>query len=60
MLAEHIPGYADAAAHELGLLDSSTSLETLRVRNLVTERAQKLAVDDQFSQRLREPLLTAE
>ena len=51
--AELLPGYADRAAYEMGLLDNQSSLQELRDRSFVTTKAQSAPVDETFSQRIR-------
>lgn len=49
-----LPGYSDALAHELGLLDTDLLLEEARERFLITPRAQRLGDTPDFSRRIRE------
>jgi hypothetical protein len=49
-----MPAYSDELAREIGLLDSTISLEKLRARYRINERALAFADDPLFSQRIRE------
>jgi hypothetical protein len=49
-----LPGYADELALRLGLIDSDDSVEQVRARYLVNERARRFARARDFSVRIRE------
>ena len=49
-----LPGYADELALRLGLIDSDDSVEQVRARYLVNERARRFAGAPDFSVRIRE------
>jgi hypothetical protein len=49
-----LPGYADELAVKLGLIDAEGSVEEVRRRFLVNERARRFAADPLFSTRIRE------
>lgn len=49
-----MPAYSDELAHKLGLLDQRLSLEELRNKYKINERAEKYAGDPLFSQKIRE------
>ncbi len=55
-----LPGYADELAVKLGLIDAEGSIEDVRKRFLVNERARRFADDPLFSLRIRQsaPVLT--
>lgn len=48
-----VPGYSDDVASSLGLIDSTTSLDRVRQRYLVNERARAFADSASFSLRIR-------
>jgi len=48
-----LPGYSDALAHRLGLLDTDLSLEEARRRWHVNERARRWIDAEDFSLRIR-------
>ena len=48
-----LPGYSDELAYELGLLDQSVPFHELKARSRVTERANRFADADDFSQLIR-------
>ncbi|MGQ0813729.1 MAG: lipoprotein N-acyltransferase Lnb domain-containing protein [Gemmatimonadota bacterium] len=48
-----LPGYADELAQRLGLLEGGMSIEQIRTRYLVNERAREFAGDSLFSFRIR-------
>ena len=50
-----LPGYADEVALELGLINAGGSVEELRQRSRVNDRARRYAADPAFSFRIREP-----
>jgi hypothetical protein len=50
-----LPGYADELALRLGLIDDQGTLEQVRARYLVNQRAQQFANAPDFSVRIREP-----
>ena len=49
-----MPAYSDALAQDIGLIDNTLSLEALRAKYKINERALKYADDPLFSQRIRE------
>ena len=49
-----MPAYSDELAYKIGLIDNTRSLEELRGKYLINERAEKYADDPKFSQRIRE------
>lgn len=49
-----LPGYSDALAHDLELLDTELTLEDARARWLVNDRARRAFGDPDFSLRIRE------
>jgi hypothetical protein len=49
-----LPGYADALAQRLGLIDTELTLAEARARFLVNERARTFANDPLFSVKIRE------
>jgi uncharacterized protein DUF4105 len=49
-----LPGYADELAVKLGLINAEGSVEEVRRRFLVNERARRFAADPLFSARIRE------
>lgn len=49
-----LPGYSDALAYELGLIDTDLPLERARERFLITPRARRLGDTPDFSRRIRE------
>ena len=53
------PGYADAVARNLGLVDSTLSIEAARARYRITDRARRALGDPDFSRRIREDPATA-
>lgn len=50
-----LPGYADAVAHDLGLIAAAGSLASVRDRFQINERAKDGTVDGTFSTRIRRP-----
>ena len=50
-----LPGYTDAVALDLGLIDAEGSLDAVRDRYRVNERARKSGVGTDFSQKIRTP-----
>jgi hypothetical protein len=50
-----LPGYADELALRLGLIDASGSVEQVRARYLVNQRAKQFADAPDFSVRIRDP-----
>jgi len=48
-----LPGYSDALAHRLGLLDTDLPLKEVRTRWFVDERARRWADAPDFSVRIR-------
>ena len=48
-----LPGYADALAERLGLLDTTLPIDEARKRFLVSERARAYANDPEFSSKIR-------
>lgn len=48
-----MPAYSDELAYEIGLVDTSVSLNELREKYLINERAEKYADDELFSQKIR-------
>jgi hypothetical protein len=48
-----VPGYSDEVASSLGLIDNTTSLDRVRQRYLVNERARAFADSATFSLRIR-------
>ena len=50
-----LPGYADELALRLGLIDDDGTLEQVRARYLVNERAKRFTDAADFSVRIREP-----
>lgn len=50
-----MPGYSDALAFRLGLLDTDLSLAQTRARWLVNDRARRWIGDSEFSLRIRDP-----
>jgi hypothetical protein len=52
-----LPGYADQLALRLGLIDDDGTLEQVRARYLVNERAKRFTDAPDFSVRIREPAL---
>ena len=48
-----LPGYADELAQRLGLIDSDATIEQVRARYLINERASKAVGDSLFSLRIR-------
>lgn len=52
-LAVLLPGYSDKLAYELGLIDTNVSLEQLRERYKVNEKAAQHADDPDFSRLIR-------
>lgn len=49
-----LPKNSDALAYELGLIDNSLPLETLRTKNLINDRAELYANDFNFSKLIRQ------
>jgi hypothetical protein len=49
-----LPAFADELAHDLGLIDTSLTLEEARRRYRINERAERFAEDPEFSRRIRE------
>jgi len=49
-----LPGYADGLAHELGLIETSMSLQEARKRFMVSERSRRFADAVDYSQRIRQ------
>jgi hypothetical protein len=49
-----MPAYSDELAYELGLLDNSLTLEQLREKYRINERAERYADDPLFSVRIRQ------
>jgi len=49
----YLPGYSDALAFELGLIDTSDDFETTRARNRIDTRAKEAVGQQDFSQRIR-------
>jgi hypothetical protein len=49
-----LPAYADELAHDLGLIDTSLTLDEARRRYRINERADRFAEDPEFSRRIRE------
>lgn len=49
-----MPAYSDELAYDIGLLDTSMSLEQLRTKYRINERAMRYADDPLFSVRIRE------
>jgi len=49
-----LPAYADELAHDLGLIDTTLTLEDARRRFRINERAERFADDPEFSRRIRE------
>ena len=50
-----LPGYSDAVALSLGLIDAEGSIERVRARYVINGRARRGTVDDSFSHRIRTP-----
>lgn len=51
-----LPGFADAAAHELGLIDSPLPLERIRETYRIDSHAARLPLDEAFSRGIRRHL----
>ena len=49
-----MPAYSDELARELGLIDNTLSVEELRLRYRINDRALRFADDPLFSQKIRE------
>ena len=49
-----LPAYADELAHDLGLIDTTLTLEEARQRFRINDRAERFADDPEFSRRIRE------
>ena len=49
-----LPGYSDAVAHELGLIDTRLDLDAARERFRINERARRWIDDPAFSLRIRD------
>ncbi|MCK4539477.1 MAG: DUF4105 domain-containing protein [Candidatus Krumholzibacteria bacterium] len=49
-----LPGYSDKVVHSLGLIDASGSIEDVRARFQVNDRAMMIGDDPRFSIRIRE------
>lgn len=50
-----LPGYSDEVALSLGLIDAAGSLEAVRARYRINDRARSAGVGDDFSRRVRAP-----
>jgi hypothetical protein len=48
-----LPGYSDALAHELGLIDTDLPIDQARARFLINDRALRYADDPDFSRLIR-------
>lgn len=49
-----MPGYSDELAHQIGLIDSTLSIEELREKYRINDKALKYADDPLFSKKIRE------
>ena len=48
-----LPGYSDELARQVGLINDTLSIEELRAKYRINDRAEKFADDLLFSQRIR-------
>ena len=49
-----MPAYSDELAREIGLIDKTLSIEELRAKYRINDKALKYADDPLFSERIRE------